>query len=58
MLFSLSKSQIKYQRRKNDIYNDVFGITVAGTLATLPSMETQQQLAIATAAAAAASQLY
>jgi hypothetical protein len=58
MLFSLSKSQIKYQRRKNDIYNDVFGITVAGTLATLPSTEYLQHLSTATAAAAAALQIY
>lgn len=36
LLFSVSKSLIKYQRRKNDIYNDIAGVTVAGTLCTLP----------------------
>lgn len=36
MLFSLSKTMIKDQRRKNDVYNDVAAVAAAGLLTSIP----------------------
>jgi len=36
LTFSLSKSLVKYQRRKDDIMNDILGVGMAGTVVALP----------------------
>lgn len=36
LLFSFSRTALKYQRKKTDSWNDVGGIAMAGTLCTIP----------------------